>query len=231
MASASTPSNAMGTRHEILYLATGDLVLSALSNLKEHAAPVLFRVHKFMLAHHSSIFRDMFAITAPLEDCNESYDGAHVVHMPDSAEDLEGLLKVLYDPTCIPIKCQDFDFVVVGILKLAIKYEIEPVRKHIITQVNDAWPATLQEWDAFERRSEVMLESGVLTPDVFLPEPVLCLEIAKLAPDDVHISFVAFYHLSRTSAHSDFDRQKRQEIASAVLGGTISVLKIIATSS
>ncbi|TDL14522.1 hypothetical protein BD410DRAFT_694288, partial [Rickenella mellea] len=135
--------------HETLYLPTGDLVLSAMSNLKDHGL-VLFRVHKFMMAHHSSIFRDMFALPIPVEDCNESYEGVHMVHMPDSAEDLEGLLRVLYDPICIPNKCHEFDFVVLGILKLAIKYEIEPIRKHIITRVNDAWPAGLKEWDAFE---------------------------------------------------------------------------------
>ncbi|TDL13444.1 hypothetical protein BD410DRAFT_903300 [Rickenella mellea] len=205
MASTSTPSNSITTRHETLYLPAGDLVLSALSDLKDRGL-VLFRVHKFMMAHHSSIFRDMFALPIPVEDFNESYDGASMVHIPDSAEDLEGLLRVLYDPTRLPHKCQEFDFAVVGLLKLAIKYEIEPIRKHIVTRVNAAWPSSLEEWDAVDKRSASMEESGVTSTDALLPEPVLCIEIARLVPQDVHISPVAFYQLSRTSPNDNWDQ-------------------------
>ncbi|TDL15828.1 hypothetical protein BD410DRAFT_85521 [Rickenella mellea] len=208
MSRCASPSNSTGTRHDTLYLPTGDVVLSARSTLEDHGL-MLFRVHKFMMAHHSSIFKDMFALPTAVEDCNESYDGAHLVHMPDSAEDLESLLSVLYDPTRLPHKCQEFEFVVLGVLKLAIKYEIEPIRKHIITQVNAAWPSTLEEWDALQKRSEFIEElreeSGILCTDALLPEPVLCIEIARLVPQDVHISPVAFYQLSRTSPHDNWD--------------------------
>ena len=56
-----------------------------------------FRVHSFMLAHHSPIFSDMFALPSP--SIADTYEGAPLVDMPDKAEDLADLLKVLYDPT------------------------------------------------------------------------------------------------------------------------------------
>ncbi|TDL15827.1 hypothetical protein BD410DRAFT_808623 [Rickenella mellea] len=192
MASSSTPSISTGTRHETLYLPTGDIVLSALSNLK---VTVLFRIHKFMMAHHSSIFSDMLALPTPMEDCNESYD--------------------------------EFDFAVVGILKLAIKYEIEPIRKHIIKQVNDAWPSTLEEWDAYEKRSASIEESGITSTDALLPEPVLCIEIGRLAPKDVFICLSPSISSVARLCAINGARQERENVPPDGLGGLISVMKII----
>ena len=50
-----------------------------------------------MLAHHSPIFSDM--LTLPNPSVVDAYEGVPTVDMPDKAEDVEDLLKVLYDPT------------------------------------------------------------------------------------------------------------------------------------
>lgn len=92
-------------RHSSLYLADGNICLSAASS--RFIAPVdgaaeptqpaglLFRVHRSVLALHSPVFRDMFGIP-DMSGANETYDGISLVQMPDSAEDLEGPLKAFY---------------------------------------------------------------------------------------------------------------------------------------
>ena len=96
-------------RHPELYLLPGDVVLVArtspntddlLSEEQDDAAPKywLFRVHKFMLSHHSVAFANLFA------DANAAsgdiYDGVPLVRMEgDRAQDLALLLTYLYYPT------------------------------------------------------------------------------------------------------------------------------------
>lgn len=98
-------------RHSILYfvdgnvcLAAGNLSLAASNSsgqavtpgqepekLAEHTGTV-FRVHQTVLSLHSPIFKDTFALRSP-QGANETYDGVPLVQMPDSADDLESLLK------------------------------------------------------------------------------------------------------------------------------------------
>ena len=90
--------NSYPERHTLLYFDDGNVVLSApLDNGKE----VFFRVHKSILACHSPVFAGMFGIPQPSPGGGEIYDGVTLIHMPDAASDLEGLLKAFYDPTCV----------------------------------------------------------------------------------------------------------------------------------
>lgn len=99
-------------RHTKLYFTDGNICLSAVShasaasqsdsNAEMLAAPdhplsagIFFRVHQSVLSIHSPIFCDMFGLPST-DDTNETYDGVPLVHMPDSAEDLESLLTALY---------------------------------------------------------------------------------------------------------------------------------------
>lgn len=74
--------------HNDLYFPDGNLVL-----ITDRKA---FRVHSGILARHSEVFRDMLTVAGSAES-EERYDGTPVVHMIDAAEDLELLLKMLYD--------------------------------------------------------------------------------------------------------------------------------------
>ena len=57
-----------------------------------------FRVHRGVLAMHSEVFRDMFAVgqSAPNSPGNETFDGCPVVRLQDEAEDIFNLLRTLY---------------------------------------------------------------------------------------------------------------------------------------
>jgi len=84
------------SNHPTLWFQDGNIVLRARS---EEGSLLRFRVHQFMLAHHSPVFSDMFTLPNPA--AADTYEGALAVDMPDKAEDLKGFLRVLYDPACV----------------------------------------------------------------------------------------------------------------------------------
>lgn len=100
---ASVPLGISGSRkhHTALYFLDGDLILEATSSLSENATSsfVLFRIHRWLLAHHSPIFRDMLSLPYPRSaGTDEIYDGVSVVKLTDDARDVESLLQILYFP-------------------------------------------------------------------------------------------------------------------------------------
>ena len=91
-------------RHPTLYFSDGDVVIAASTDGAtrdpESATPVsqVFRVHKFLLKHHSPTFANMFLDADAAS--GESYDGVPMVELQgDKAEDLALLLNYLYNPT------------------------------------------------------------------------------------------------------------------------------------
>lgn len=101
--SITMPDSPHPQRHPTLYFPTGDVVLSAGASIDSGPLDVppttqLFRVHKFLLMHHSITFSNMFADANPAS-C-ESYDGVPMVALQgDKAEDLALLLNYLYNAT------------------------------------------------------------------------------------------------------------------------------------
>ncbi len=90
-------------QHPTLYFPNGDVVLSASTDSGEDPSDApsktqLFRVHKFLLTHHSTTFANMFTDANP--GSGESHGGVPLVELHgDKAEDLALLLNYLYNPT------------------------------------------------------------------------------------------------------------------------------------
>lgn len=55
---------------------------------------VVFRVHKSILRSASRVFANMFELSDG--SASDIHDGVPLVHMPDSAEDVEAMLDMLY---------------------------------------------------------------------------------------------------------------------------------------
>jgi hypothetical protein len=78
--------------HDSLYLVDGNVALVA-----PHTTGrcTIFRVHQSILAKNSAVFDTMFTLPAAT-NANETYEGAPLVQLPDGAEDIESLLRILY---------------------------------------------------------------------------------------------------------------------------------------
>ncbi|TDL14655.1 hypothetical protein BD410DRAFT_778730 [Rickenella mellea] len=193
MASAETE-----IRHEALYFPDGDIVISAKN---DNANKIFFRVHKFILSHHSPVFKDMFSLPAPQDNLRQSYDGvSQVLEMSDRPDDLASLFRVLYDPATLPYKRYNPDTPLVckGILKLATKYQMDTLRNRIIEQIISDWPKTLYEWDAIESHNAFFEKApDSLKEQIIQSEPAAAIEIARLF-DIPSILPAAFLQLTRT---------------------------------
>ena len=83
-------------RHETLYLAVGDIALSAVD---AHGVPsVVFRVDKAFLARHSSVFATLFGSSSASGERERQYDGVPLISLPDDSDTLEDLLSFMYNP-------------------------------------------------------------------------------------------------------------------------------------
>ena len=74
------------TRVEEFWLKDGNVILQVESSQ--------FRVHKSVLAMHSNIFKDLFDVPQPEGEL--LIEGCPVVHLSDSAQDMENILSLLY---------------------------------------------------------------------------------------------------------------------------------------
>ena len=90
-------------RHPDLYFPDGDVVLAVQQTPKADdpaEGPLkctLFRVHKFLLKHHSAPLGHLFEDASVTSD--ETYDGVPMATMHgDRAEDLGMLLNYIYNP-------------------------------------------------------------------------------------------------------------------------------------
>ncbi|KAI0791180.1 hypothetical protein C8Q75DRAFT_715554, partial [Abortiporus biennis] len=161
--------------HPKFYFPSGDIIISCLSSVQT----VQFKVDKVILSRHSPIFRDMFAI--PLPPSPDMIDGVHVLHLSDSAEDVAGLLDALYNPLALafPRRHPDTPVKASGILRMAKKYEIEPVQKVIINHIENDWPRSLSDWDILQAEitnTRICDERRDLNDS--LPEPGAALRFA-----------------------------------------------------
>lgn len=80
------------------WLSDGSIILSAVSR-KDTTRTMLFRVHQSVLARQSAVFHDMLSLAVAGVSDADKYEGLPKVVMPDSAEDIECLLRIVYgDP-------------------------------------------------------------------------------------------------------------------------------------
>ncbi|KAI0648589.1 hypothetical protein C8Q79DRAFT_906465 [Trametes meyenii] len=97
-----------------------------------------FRVHRQVLAKHSSVFHDMFLVGQA--ESSEQQEGCPVVHVSDPASDLKLFLRGLYDPLSLIHFGQRMTFSVIApLLELAHKYNVESLRRELLGRMRTAF--------------------------------------------------------------------------------------------
>lgn len=85
--SASSANKGIYLDSEKVWFADGNVILQT--------STTRYRVHRTVLAAHSSIFKDMFEVSQPDEQ-SEMLDACPVIHVSDSTEDWDEFLPLLY---------------------------------------------------------------------------------------------------------------------------------------
>lgn len=78
------------SKSKYVYIDDGNVILEA--------DLVQFRVHRSMLSSQSTVFADMFTLPQPQNDV--TVDDCPIVHLSDSAKDVEYLLRAIYYGRC-----------------------------------------------------------------------------------------------------------------------------------
>ncbi|KAJ7188680.1 hypothetical protein C8R46DRAFT_877613 [Mycena filopes] len=133
--------NAPITRSE-LWHTDGSVVLQA-ENTQ-------FRVHWGVLGRNSSFFGDMQSLPQPPDQ--STVEGCPVVELPDSAADVEFVLKALYTPACSPYLCQKALPLpaIAAHVRLGVKYEFRGLLELALERLTTDFPTTLEEYDAHQ---------------------------------------------------------------------------------
>ncbi|KAF9446566.1 hypothetical protein P691DRAFT_776773 [Macrolepiota fuliginosa MF-IS2] len=153
------------------------------------AGTTCFRVHQSLLAKHSSVFHDMFNIPQP--NSQETFEGVPKVDLQDDPAVVRALLRVIYEPFTSPLKTwltqptAKSVAEMVGVMSLALKYEIDALRNEIVQQLSSAWPRSIEDWDLLEKKHEMFSDTPRL-------DPAAAIRMARIA-DLPEILPLAYY--------------------------------------
>ncbi|GJE95291.1 hypothetical protein PsYK624_114740 [Phanerochaete sordida] len=215
-----------------LYLADGDLAIC--SAAADDGTTTVFRVHKAVMAHNSPVFRGMFGLPAApaAQDC---YDGASLVRVTDTAEELRALLDALYNPGALNVTRWDPDapLALTPAMRLAKKYEVDALAQRIAALLTESWPQTLKQWLRSHAEYTVLAHvcasyDPLLTDGAQLwaqvPEPGAAVRFARAFDVPALLPF-AYYTLARTRVGVDwaqFAAAPDEHVARPVRWGALS---------
>ncbi|KLO08386.1 hypothetical protein SCHPADRAFT_610385 [Schizopora paradoxa] len=173
--------------HDFLWFPDGNVVLAT--------DTFLFKVHKSLLAVHSSVFRDMFELPnvghgdpVPEHDnigiSQELYEGVPMIRLTgDKGEEVAHLLRAVFEPNyyrrddnSTPLE------VIVSLLLLSTKYDFNVVRKDIVLQISRQYPMDLHEYEALDNDFESLFGRNRLGCHFPLLSAALTAEVHVLLP-------------------------------------------------
>ncbi|KAF7312936.1 BTB domain-containing protein [Mycena kentingensis (nom. inval.)] len=103
----------------------------------------VFRVSKSLLAARSSVFRDMTTFPSPSSSEVEMFQGAPVVNLSDATSDVEPFLRAIFDSSYFMPPPAPIPFLsVLGILRLAHKYDVNYLFKRALLHLEAVYPSS-----------------------------------------------------------------------------------------
>ncbi|KAJ6575871.1 hypothetical protein B0H10DRAFT_1788019 [Mycena sp. CBHHK59/15] len=145
---ASIQSTAELRRVSDLWFADGSLIVQA--------EDTIFCVSRSILAARSSVFHDMLSFSEAASDsANEvTIGGLPMVHLHDSALDVEFFLRAIFDSSYfMPPPVRTVFGTVLSILRLAHKYDVQYLYRRALSHLAIPFPTTITEWTAILKRS------------------------------------------------------------------------------
>ncbi|KAF5340566.1 hypothetical protein D9611_007303 [Ephemerocybe angulata] len=119
-------------------------------NVVLQAEDIQFKVHKSVLAKHSSVFADLFDM--PHANDEPKVDGCPIVELHDSAEDIKHMSLRLYGLDSWKTRDRtargDLPMALVrAIIRMGRKYDIEHIRDEGLELLKKAFPTELSGWE------------------------------------------------------------------------------------
>ncbi|KAF8209431.1 hypothetical protein K438DRAFT_1666173 [Mycena galopus ATCC 62051] len=111
-------------------------------NLIIQAGNTQYRVYRGVLAMHSPVFHDMFALPQPPD--SELVNGCALVRLADSEEEVTSFLKAILHPGFFPSFPAQTEFhKIVGCLRLSHKYGVDYFRRRALVHLSSGYPTVL----------------------------------------------------------------------------------------
>ncbi|TFY66294.1 hypothetical protein EVG20_g4802 [Dentipellis fragilis] len=149
-----------------------------------------FRVHRGILARHSKIFRDTFAVGGQHAD-QEMYENAAVLRLPDPEDDFKELLRSIYDIRYPPFGSTIRLRTLRALLLLSTKYLFEELRTQVINHLQMLFPSNRASLRSIRSWVWPMDMSGLLgvqiSQECNVPSilPAACFEAAQLSASEI----------------------------------------------
>ncbi|KAI0055885.1 hypothetical protein BV25DRAFT_1719063 [Artomyces pyxidatus] len=217
---AMDPRIVITVKNTDLWLKDGTIIIRTVCKQETTTQVTLYKVHKFVLALHCSVFAALFS--AGPQDAfqlgSEQYENLPIMELTDVPDDVNSFLKALYFPEETQIHLpksrtarQDYSFPATypGILRLATKYDAPKIRNIIIRSLEMNWPTTPRAWETLQCQiledvDHDFEDLGVSNVSKLYPDPVLAIRLATEF-DLPHILPVAFYDLFRVLDSTPLD--------------------------
>ncbi|KAK7008074.1 BTB domain-containing protein [Favolaschia claudopus] len=176
------------TRAEGLYFEDCGLII------RIQAESTLFRISRDYLASQSPVFRDMLSLPPP--KTADTMDGCPFVQLLDTAKDVTVFLKALMFCDYFEAHPVQVSFdIVVGVLRMSHKYEVDSLRKRALAHVCAAYPTTLGEYDK-------LIASGIERPWTRIPKEVDSFVVLARELSFDWILPMAFYRICEIASES-----------------------------
>ncbi|KAJ7188732.1 hypothetical protein C8R46DRAFT_1341417 [Mycena filopes] len=175
------------------------------------AVTTQFRVHWGVLTQHSSFFLDLEKLPQPPDQ--PSIDGCPVIELLDPAEDVENLLKALYNPlfnndTALPFP------VLASVVRLSRKYLFERLLNAAVDRLTFEYPTKFEDYEAQTGEGEKHSFTCILS------YPGIHYDVITLARENNLLSVLpcAYYRATPRLAQDDlFDGIPRGDGTTATL--------------